>query len=202
MTYSLSELKRLSKVKKYFSGPWLEFQDREHPFLHEVHKASKPNREKYKYSNNQCLSDKIKKNEWVLDVGCGRNMFKTYHAKTYGIDLYGTYSDETIDIVYFKPTRLYDVALCLGSIQYGDRSNIHNQIRGVINALKPKARIYWRFDLYRQRKGHDIDDEYSRLGVFDWSYEEQIKFAADFEFNIDFISMDIDDRLYAEWSRE
>ena len=38
----------------------------------------------------------------------------------------------------------FDVAFCLGSINFGNESNILNQIECVINCLNPQARIYWR----------------------------------------------------------
>ena len=117
------------KLNKYFSTEW------------------RSNLDQYNYSG-WALVDKILPNELVLDVGCGYNEFRSHIPNLLGVDPANDAADVKQPIEYFAAddTNRYkfDVAFCLGSINFGNKLNILNQIACVINCLKPTARIYWR----------------------------------------------------------
>ena len=117
------------ELNKYFSTEWAS------------------NLDQYKYSG-WTIVDKIQSNEQVLDVGCGHNLFKSRILNLTGVDPAFDQADVKLPIEYFsadnKNHNRFDVALCLGSINFSDEVNIHNQIACVVSCLKPTARIYWR----------------------------------------------------------
>ena len=91
------------------------------------------------------LLSKIADNETVLDVGCGYNLFKEFLGdRLHGIDPANNLADEITTIEDFETDELYDVALCLGSINFGDRDTIFTQASKTVQSIKPGGRIYWR----------------------------------------------------------
>lgn len=90
------------------------------------------------------LIDEVEDHEHVLDVGCGSNPFKGKIKNLHGIDITDIGADEIVAIEDFKTEKKYDVAFVLGSINFGDWNLINKQVISLVNALKPKARIYWR----------------------------------------------------------
>lgn len=72
------------------------------------------------YINNQKPSS-------VLDVGCGYNRFKGKIKNLIGIDPYNESADIKVSIENYN-TVPYDIALCLGSINFGDEETINKQI--------------------------------------------------------------------------
>ena len=99
--------------------------------------------DEWEYSGIQII-DKIKPRETVIDVGCGYNLFKDKIPNLLGIDPENDEADIKISLEHFLPDDKYDVALCLGSINFGDVNRITNQIAKVISILKDTSRIYWR----------------------------------------------------------
>ena len=97
----------------------------------------------WEYSGIQII-DKIKPHETVIDVGCGYNLFKDKIKNLLGIDPANDEADIKISLEHFLPDDKYDVALCLGSINFGDVNRITNQIAKVISILNDTSRIYWR----------------------------------------------------------
>jgi hypothetical protein len=69
------------------------------------------------------LSKKIQPNEWVLDVGCGINSFKPMIANLVGIDPAFGQADYQTTIEDFVTEQTFDVAFCLGSINFGNETN-------------------------------------------------------------------------------
>ena len=63
----------------------------------------------------------------VLDVGCGYNRLKGKINNLIGIDPFNDAADIKISIEEYKSAP-YDIALCLGSINFGDEKTIDNQI--------------------------------------------------------------------------
>lgn len=90
------------------------------------------------------LIDEVEDHEHVLDVGCGSNPFKGKIKNLHGIDITDIGCDEVVAIEDFETEKKYDVAFVLGSINFGDWNLINKQVRSLVNALKPKSRIYWR----------------------------------------------------------
>ena len=112
------------------------------------------------------MADKIKPEEWVLDVGCGVNPFKTVIANLVGIDPAFGQADYQTSIEDFVTEQRFDVAFCLGSINFGTEENIRNQIKCVVNLLNPNARIYWRVNPGLKDHGNE---ECKLIDFFPWS---------------------------------
>ena len=166
------------ELDKYFSTVWKSDIDR------------------YQYSG-WALVDKIQSNELVLDVGCGFNEFKSRIVNLVGIDPANDAADYKVSIEKFNTVDRFDVALCLGSINFGDKLTIMNQIACVINCLKPTARIYWRCNPGIADHGND---ECKNINFYQWSIEEHVKLSELFGFKLMFCCWD-NNRIYAEWSR-
>ena len=94
----------------------------------------KSNLDQYQYSG-WAIADKIQSNELVLDVGCGFNEFKTSILNLTGIDPANDLADVKLSIEEYSPPHKFDVALCLGSINFGNKLTIMNQIACVVNCL-------------------------------------------------------------------
>ena len=92
----------------------------------------------------------------------------------------------------------FDVAFCLGSINFGDENNILNQIRCVIQLLKPKARIYWRCNPGLKDHGNQ---ECESIDFFPWSIDKHVKYSEQFGFRLLECRWDTNNRIYAEWHR-
>ena len=144
------------------------------------------------------LVKKIHSDEWVLDVGCGINVFKPLIANLVGIDPAFKQADVITTIENYQPDRKFDVAFCLGSINFGTEETIKNQIKCVVNLLKPQARIYWRCNPGLHDHGNkqclDID-------FFPWSPKRLYEYAREFGFVVTDIREDFNNRIYCEWTR-
>lgn len=144
------------------------------------------------------LAKKIKTNEWVLDVGCGINLFKQRIPNLIGIDPAFDQADIKTTIEELNIDKKFDVAFCLGSINFGSEDVIRQQIKCVVNHLKPKSRIYWRCNPGLKDHGNkqcqDID-------FFPWSPQLLEQYAHEFGFRIVEIKEDFNNRLYCEWAR-
>lgn len=144
------------------------------------------------------LSTKIQTNEFVLDVGCGINPFKGIIPNLVGIDPAFSQADHQCTIEEFKTEQKFDVAFCLGSINFGSPETIKNQIRCVINLLKPTARIYWRCNPGLQDHGNK---ECKEIDFFHWSPQLLESYAQEFGFCAIEIKQDFNNRIYCEWHR-
>jgi hypothetical protein len=144
------------------------------------------------------LAKKIQPDEWVLDVGCGVNVFKPLIKNLVGIDPAFNQADVITTIEEFQTDRQFDVAFCLGSINFGDEKNILNQIKCVVNLLKPQSRIYWRCNPGLRDHGNK---ECQNIDFFPWSPALHNHYAQKFDFCVTEIKEDFNNRIYAEWSR-
>lgn len=81
----------------------------------------------------------------VVDVGCGFNPFKGRIPNLIGIDFANRHADIVCDIADapFAAGRV-DVALALGSINFGDRARIVGQLATVAGWLRPGGRLFMR----------------------------------------------------------
>ena len=140
----------------------------------------------------------IQPDEQVIDVGCGFNEFRQHIPNLLGIDPANSSADYRIGIEGFVSNEKFDVAFCLGSINFGNEGNILNQIKCVVNLLKPKARIYWRCN--PGLKDHN-NNECEQIDFYPWTIDKHIKFSELFGFRLDVCRWDSNNRIYAEWSR-
>ena len=144
------------------------------------------------------LAKKIHPTEWVLDVGCGINAFKQIIPNLIGIDPAFDHADIKTTIEALNIDKKFDVAFCLGSINFGNEEVIKNQIKCVVNYLNPKSRIFWRCNPGLHDHGNmqckDID-------FFPWSTSYLEQFAKEFGFQIVDLREDLNNRIYCEWAR-
>ena len=151
----------------------------------------------YKYSNYS-IAEKIKPHERVIDIGCGFNEFKPIIENLVGIDIVNPKADVVVDLEHYETDELFDVAICLGSIQYGDDDDMTRQIGKVAKILKPSSRIYWRSNTgVRDHKNEMV----KIVPYYPWTKQKHEQYAEKFGFTLDFIADDSHGRIYAEWSR-
>ena len=175
-------------LNKYFSKSWC------------------PSTSKYIYSG-YAIADKISSEDVVIDVGCGTNPFKGHINNLIGIDPTDVGSDVVTTIEDFKPKVLYDVALCLGSINFGNETIITNQIEKVNDLLFPCARIFWRLNPGKHDHtdyNHHYIDDCNNIDFFPWTFELLNSYAVMHGFEQINCALDSNGdhvRLYAEWVR-
>jgi hypothetical protein len=151
------------------------------------------------------LIDKILPGEKVIDIGCGYNFFRGKIPHLVGIDPANDEADIKVSIEDFTTDDKFDVAFCLGSINFGEYEDIKTQVLKLNTLLTPTARIYWRTNPGLQ--DHDTDGCKSII-FFPWSEEWHHHFASMIGFTVTLVTWDVNihtnkrsDRLYAEWVR-
>ncbi len=156
----------------------------------------------YSNSKYENIANNINDNEYLLDVGCGDNPFKSLVKNCHGIDPYNALADEQVSIEEFVPSRLYNVATCLGSINFGtDETYIAQQIEKVVSCLTPSSRIYWRVN--PGRRDHSTA-ECMHIDFFPWTFTKLRKYAELHGYtqtNEHYEDSENVLRLYAEWHR-
>jgi hypothetical protein len=143
------------------------------------------------------LANKVNNNEWVLDVGCGRNLFKGKIKNLVGIDPAFDEADVKTTIEEYKTEQMFDVAFCLGSINFGSIEDIRRQIVCVIDYLKPRSRIYWRCNPGLQDHGNE---ECKNIEFFPWSEEWHMILSKEYGFELTEFAHD-GNRIYAVWEK-
>jgi len=155
--------------------------------------------DQYQYSGWELIG-KVRPGERVLDVGCGDNPFKDRIANLVGIDPAFPEADYKMTIGQFRAehyAQKFNVAFCLGSINFGSREDIERQISDVVAMLRNyDSRIYWRCNPGRQDHGNSECEE---IEFYPWSFEEHIRLAEKFNFQIVELEWDTNNRIYAEW---
>jgi len=155
------------------------------------------NLDQYKYSG-WTLLDQINDNEHVLDVGCGRNPFKGKIKNLTGIDPAFDQADYKTTIENFVTEERFDVAFCLGSINFGTEEIILRQIESVVSLLKVQTRIYWRCNPGLQDHGNS---ECQEIDFFPWTFQHHLDYSERFGFSCPVLAWDNNNRIYAEWSK-
>lgn len=165
----------------------------------------RPNSNIHTYSGPNAIAQKINPEEHVLDVGCGANPFKSLLPNVVGVDPAFKEADFRCTIEEFKTHQRFDVATCLGSINFGTEETIRAQVSKVVSLLKPTARVYWR--LNPGRKDH-ADPACEAVPFFPWTLELLEQLATEHGFRQEnaqtesgaSLGRDVV-RLYAEWHR-
>lgn len=152
---------------------------------------------KYFYSGWK-LVHCIQEHETVLDVGCGFNEFKPFIPNLIGIDPANNCADFKVSIEEFTYTSKFDVAFCLGSINFGSEETILKQISCVIDHLKSNSRIYWRCNPGNADHGNS---ECNSINFYPWTISKHLEFATYFGFDLNEAVWDNGNRIYAEWIR-
>ena len=115
-----------------------------------------------------------------------------------GIDPAYDEADHNVTIEEFTTDDKFDVAFCLGSINFGSFDTIIAQIDRVVNLLKPNARIYWRSNPGQNDHPHE---DCNKIDFFPWTFDKHRKFAEMFGFEVTDLKWDNCDRIYAVWER-
>lgn len=171
-------------------------------FLNEYFAESwKPSEDAYTYSAYATLAKKVLPDQWVLDVGCGGNPFKKLLPNVVGIDPARKEADYQVAIEDFVTEQRFDVAMCLGSINFGDHTDITIALDKVVSLLKPKSQIYWR--LNPGRNDHASSD-CQKIKFFPWTHAILQDFADKHGYTQTNEQQETNGqvvRLYAEWYR-
>jgi len=134
----------------------------------------------------------------VLDVGCGPNPFKGKIKNLIGIDPAFDAADVKTTIEEYTTDQKFDIAFCLGSINFGSEEVILRQIGSVVSLLKAQAKIYWRCNPGRHDHASDLCQA---IDFFPWTFQHHLDYSERFGFSCDVIAWDSNNRIYAEWSR-
>jgi hypothetical protein len=161
----------------------------------------KPSLDAYTYSAYEVIAKNIQPHEWLLDVGCGYNPFKSLVSHVVGVDPAMDQADFQVTIEDFYATRLFDVATCLGSLNFGDDAVVGRQINKMVSHLRPRSRVYWR--LNPGRRDH-ASEKCQGIPFYPWSHRRLQDFAELHDFRQVNEQSETNGRvvrLYAEWHR-
>ena len=155
------------KLSEYFSGIW---QDQNFECL------QYSGYQLVNYVNDQTPSS-------VIDIGCGYNRFKGKIKNLIGIDPYNDAADIKVSLEDYKgPTS--EIALCLGSINFGDEETIDHQI-DVLHKLWRKEAIF------RVNPGipHYWAD-YGDIEWYEWTPEKIYSIAERYKYGVECLKME------------
>lgn len=142
---------------------------------------------------------KITDSDWVIDVGCGRNPFKGQIKNLVGVDPAFDQADVKCTIDDFVTDQKFDIALCLGSINFGTVADIERQIAKIVSLLKPEAKIFWRCN---PGQTDHPDPACNAIPFYAWSIDEHVRLSEKFGFKLMECSWEQNGRrIYAEWQR-
>ena len=153
-------------LETYFSGVW---QDQNFKCL--------------EYSGYQ-LVDYVnaQKPSSVLDVGCGYNRFKGKIKNLVGIDPYNDAADIKVSVEDYTSAP-FEIALCLGSINFGDEKTIDKQI--------DKLHTLWRREaIFRVNPGipHAGWDDF--IEWYQWTPDKIHAIAEKYNYNVECLKME------------
>jgi len=158
----------------------------------------KPDYTKFKYSG-WALLNKIKKDDLILDIGCGYNLFKKHFGdRLWGIDPANKKADEVITWEKYVPHEEFNVYFILGSLNYGDEAYVESQVAKLSVVTNAGNRVYW-----RQNPG--IGDHpwkgIEAIEFYPWSFDKNREWANKYNFTIKELLHDTGNRIYTEWTR-
>ena len=148
---------------------------------------------KWKYSGVQ-LIDEVNslKPRAVLDVGCGYNEFKGRIDNLVGIDPYNDKADLQVSTLEYKTDNKYDVILCLGSVNFGDRDKIVAEVGRCVNLLADNGTMFFRVNPGVQHDKPEAD----WIEFFAWNVPFIIELADIYNLKILDIRDDTNQRKY------
>jgi hypothetical protein len=148
---------------------------------------------KWKYSGVQ-LIDEVNslKPRAVLDVGCGYNEFKGRIDNLVGIDPYNDKADLQVSTLEYRTDHKYDVILCLGSVNFGDRDKIIAEVGRCVNLLADNGTMFFRVNPGVQHDKPEAD----WIEFFGWNVPFIIELAELYNLKILDIRDDTNQRKY------
>ena len=145
--HALAEQIDRAVLKNYFSKVW------------------QPETKKFKYSGLAIIDEvNAMSPDNVIDIGCGYNEFKGKIKNLIGIDPYNDRADIDVHTLDYKPDIQFDVAICLGSINFGSSDKILAELENVVNMVKSGGMLYFRVNPGIQ---HD-KPEAKWINFYDW----------------------------------
>lgn len=125
--HALAEQIDRAVLKNYFSKVW------------------QPETKKFKYSGLAIVDEvNAMSPDNVIDIGCGYNEFKGKINNLIGIDPYNDRADIDVHTLDYKPDVQFDVAICLGSINFGSSDKILAELENVVGMVKSGGMLYFR----------------------------------------------------------
>jgi len=125
--YALAEQIDRAVLKNYFGKVW------------------QPETKKFKYSGLAIIDEVNAMSPGnVIDIGCGYNEFKGKIDNLIGIDPYNDRADIIVHTLDYKPDVEFDVAICLGSINFGSSDKILGELENVVSMVKSGGFLYFR----------------------------------------------------------
>lgn len=128
----------------------------------------------------------------VLDVGCGYNEFKGKINNLIGIDPYNNHADFEVSTLEYKTDQKFDVVLCLGSVNFGNREKIIAEVGRCVNLLADGGTMFFRVNPGVQHN----KPEAKWIEFFAWNVPFIIELAGMFNLNVLDIRDDTNQRKY------
>lgn len=120
---------------------------------------------KFKYSGLSIIDEvNAMKPRDVIDVGCGYNEFKGKIDNLTGIDPYNDRADIKASVIDYKTDTKYDVAICLGSINFGSTDKIISELTAVVDIVTDGGLMYFRVNPGKQHAA----PESKWINFYDW----------------------------------
>jgi hypothetical protein len=154
---------------------------------------------KWKYSGI-ALIDEVNnlKPRAVLDVGCGYNEFKGKINNLIGIDPYNDRADMQVSAMEYKTDKLFNVVLCLGSVNFGNREKIIAEVGKCVNLLADGGTMFFRVNPGIQ---HD-KPEAKWIEFFAWNVPTIIELAEMFNLQVLDMRDDSNQRKYFVYKKK
>ena len=148
---------------------------------------------KWKYSGVALINEvNSLKPRAVLDVGCGYNEFKGKIDNLIGIDPYNDKADFQVSTMEYKTDQRFDVILCLGSVNFGSRSKIMEEVAKCVKLLADGGTMFFRVN---PRVQHD-KPEADWIEFYAWNVPFIIELSEMFQLKILDIRDDTNQRKY------
>lgn len=158
-------------------------------------KVWQPETKKYKYSGLSIIDEVNAMNPAaVIDVGCGYNEFRDKIQNLIGIDPYNKRADIMTRIEEFETDTEYDVAICLGSINFGSSEKIIREMTKVVSLVKPGGKLYFRVNPGEQH----IAPESRWINFYAWDPVFISNIATTLDCTVEVLRQDVGNRLYFE----
>jgi len=148
---------------------------------------------KFKYSGLAIIDEVNDMNpDNVIDIGCGYNEFKGKIKNLVGIDPYNDRADIKSQVLDYQTDVEYDVAICLGSINFGSSDKIISELEHVVDMVKPGGFLYFRVNPGIQ---HD-KKEAKWINFYDWDPVFISNVAQHIKCDVLVLRQDDNNRLY------
>lgn len=159
-------------------------------------KVWQPQTKKYKYSGLSIV-DEVNdlKPRSVVDIGCGYNEFKGKINNLTGIDAYNKKADMNLSVIEYKPKEKHDIAIALGSVNFGSVDSILQELHHIVNNIvTPGGLIFFRANPGQMHAA----PEARWIDFFKWTPSFILNSAG--ALNCEVVTLQQDtDRLYFVW---